>query len=116
MPCHPRLVELLRSHMNEFGTAPDGRLFRSRYHNRPLSESTVWQVWRKDRAAALSRQERASALARRPYDLRHACVTTGSMRAWTPHRSPIGPATASRSSSAFTSAASPAATKWPRSA
>ncbi|MET9019248.1 tyrosine-type recombinase/integrase [Actinopolymorpha sp. NPDC004070] len=76
VPCHPRLVELLRRHLDEFGTAPDGRLFRSRYHNRPLSESTVWQVWHKARAAALSPQEAASALARRPYDLRHACVTT----------------------------------------
>ncbi|MGH3487865.1 MAG: tyrosine-type recombinase/integrase [Actinopolymorphaceae bacterium] len=76
VPCHPRLVELLRRHIAEFGTASDGRLFRSMYFNRPLSEGTYPQVWRRARAAALSEAEAASTLALRPYDLRHACVTT----------------------------------------
>ena len=34
------------------------------------------QAWRAARRAALSPREHASPLARRPYDLRHACVST----------------------------------------
>lgn len=33
-------------------------------------------MWRKAREGALSTEERASPLARRPYDLRHAAVST----------------------------------------
>ena len=76
VPCHPRLVALLRHHIETFGTSPDGRLFRSRHHNRPLSESTYSQVWRRARKQALPPAEFVTPLARRPYDLRHACVTT----------------------------------------
>jgi len=65
---------MLREHIDLFGTAPDGRLFRSENDN-PIQPSTWWQVWQKVRKASLSEQELASPLMRRPYDLRHSGVT-----------------------------------------
>ena len=50
-----------------------GRGIRS---GRELEESTYHRVWRKARQAALTAEEYASPLARRPYDLRHAAVST----------------------------------------
>jgi integrase len=41
-----------------------------------LEESTYHRVWRKARHATLTAEEYASPLARRPYDLRHAAVST----------------------------------------
>ena len=41
-----------------------------------MSESTYCRVWRKARVVALSADEARSPLARRPYDLRHAAVST----------------------------------------
>ena len=52
VPIPPELVELLRTHIDQFGVAPDGRLFRSENGN-PLQPSTWWQVWQKVRAASL---------------------------------------------------------------
>jgi integrase len=74
VPIPPELVSLLRAHLQAFGTAPDGRLFRSESGN-PLQPSTWWQVWQKVRAASLTPQQLASPLMKRPYDLRHSGVT-----------------------------------------
>ena len=41
----------------------------------PVSGSSYGNTWQKARAAALTTAEVASPLARRPYDLRHACVS-----------------------------------------
>jgi integrase len=41
-----------------------------------LAESTIARVWDKARTQALTEEEDASPLARRPYDLQHACVST----------------------------------------
>src|SRR5262245_16378446 len=71
VPIPPELVVMLREHIDQFGIAPDGRLFRSENGN-PVQPSTWWQVWQKVRKAALSEQELASPLMRRPYDLRHS--------------------------------------------
>jgi hypothetical protein len=65
---------MLREHIDLFGVAPDGRLFRSENGN-PVQPSTWWQVWQKVRKAALSEEELAGPLMRRPYDLRHSGVT-----------------------------------------
>lgn len=75
VPCHPRLVEILEAHLDEFGTATDGRIFRGT-RGGPLSESVYGAAWQRARESALSPVEAASQMARRPYDLRHACVTT----------------------------------------
>jgi integrase len=74
VPIPPELTELLRAHIETFGTAPDGRLFRSENGN-PLQPSTWWQVWQKVRAASLTPEQLASPLMKRPYDLRHSGVT-----------------------------------------
>lgn len=75
VPCHPRLVEILKAHLDAFGTAADGRIFRGT-RGGPLSESVYGPVWQRARGTALSADEAGSQMARRPYDLRHACVTT----------------------------------------
>jgi integrase len=74
VPIPPELVELLRAHMQTYGTARDGRLFRSETGNR-LMPSTWWQVWQKVRVASLTPEQQASPLMKRPYDLRHSGVT-----------------------------------------
>jgi integrase len=74
VPIPPELAGLLRTHIQTFGVAPDGRLFRSENGN-PLQPSTWWQVWQKVRAAPLTPEQLASPLMKRPYDLRHSGVT-----------------------------------------
>jgi integrase len=74
VPIPPELAALLREHLDLFGTAPDGRLFRSESGN-PIQPSTWWRVWHKVRSASLSAEDLASPLMRRPYDLRHSGVT-----------------------------------------
>lgn len=75
VPCPPELTALLHAHLDRFGTGPDGLLFRG-VRGGELAESTYCRVWRKARVAALAPEEVASPLAGRPYDLRHAAVST----------------------------------------
>lgn len=75
VPCPPQLTVILHDHLRQFGLAADGRLFRS-IDGGYLAESTIQRVWDKARKSALSEDEYTSPLARRPYDLRHACVST----------------------------------------
>lgn len=75
VPSPPEMTELLLQHLDDHDTAPDGRLFRG-VRGGPLSESLYGRRWAVARAAALSAEEAASPLARRPYDLRHAAVST----------------------------------------
>ncbi|HEV7831232.1 MAG TPA: tyrosine-type recombinase/integrase [Pseudonocardiaceae bacterium] len=75
VPCPPPLTTLLHDHLARHGTATDGRLFRN-LTGGDLAESTVARVWSNARQSALTAEEFTSPLARRPYDLRHACVST----------------------------------------
>lgn len=75
-PSPPELTQLLHDHLATHGTDAEGRLFRGVRSGRELEESTYHRVWRKARQAALTTEEYASPLARRPYDLRHAAVST----------------------------------------
>lgn len=75
VPAHPELTRLLREHLDKFGTAPDGRLFGG-VRGGELPTITYRRAWTKARQAALTAAEQASPLARRPYDLRHACLST----------------------------------------
>ncbi len=75
VPCPPELTALLNDHLDRFGTDARGLLFRG-VRGGELAESTYCRVWRKAREAALAPAEVASPLARRPYDLRHAAVST----------------------------------------
>ncbi|MDQ1289316.1 MAG: hypothetical protein QG622_2882, partial [Actinomycetota bacterium] len=76
VPCPPELVTILRIHQAEFGTDDDGRLFRG-IGGGELASVTYLRLWHRARATALGADEAAaSPLARRPYDLRHAAVST----------------------------------------
>lgn len=75
VPCPPPMVELLRAHLDQFGARPDGRLFAGA-RGGDLSESLYGRVWQMARETALTPSEAASPLAQRPYDLRHAAVST----------------------------------------
>ncbi len=75
IPCPPELTVHLREHLDQFDTVSDGRLFGG-VRGGQLSESTYCRVWRKAREEALTAEEVASPLAARPYDLRHAAVST----------------------------------------
>ncbi len=75
MPIHPELVTLIRDHINEFGTGPGGRLF-SLPGGGIVTDRAYLAVFHKARGAAFTGTESASLLARRPYDLRHAAVST----------------------------------------
>ncbi len=75
VPCPPALTKLLREHLAEFAGEPSDPLFRG-VEGRPLATVTYRRAWDRARMAALSDDEYRSPLARRPYDLRHACLST----------------------------------------
>lgn len=75
VPASPALVRLLREHIAEHGTATDGRLFRGEAGGL-LSDSVYSRSWDKARQAALTEAQVASPLGGRPYDLRHARLST----------------------------------------
>lgn len=75
VPIPPAFVRLLRHHIETYGTAPDGRLFRTE-RGGLLQESGYGEVWARARRAALGTDAAGtSRLVRRPYDLRHAGVS-----------------------------------------
>ncbi|MGH3627683.1 MAG: tyrosine-type recombinase/integrase, partial [Sciscionella sp.] len=76
VPCPPELTELLHNHLNLYGTAADGRLFRGARDGGRIGSTTYGRVWAKARAAVFPPNVIASPLAKRPYDLRHAAVST----------------------------------------
>jgi integrase len=125
IPAHPELVRILRRHIAQFALGRDGRLFVARtgkagvpltppYHN-PVSMGTIYRAWHRARETALTAQQVTSPLARRPYDLRHACLSTCSTPASHPSRSRSGQATASPYSCTSTPSASTAKRTWPSS-
>jgi integrase len=74
VPIPPVLVSILRDHLAEFGPGPDGRLFRSE-RGGVVGSTAYGDVWAEARTFALTPEQVASPLARRPYDLRHAAVS-----------------------------------------
>jgi integrase len=74
VPIPPVLVATLREHLDRYGVASDGRLFRTA-KGRPFSSSAYSGVWQQARRAAFTAEQAASPLAARPYDLRHAAVS-----------------------------------------
>jgi integrase len=75
VPIPPWLVQSLREHIDQFGAAPDGRLFRNE-RDGIFGSTTYSRVWEKARRLAFTPAQVASPLAGRPYDLRHAALTT----------------------------------------
>jgi integrase len=74
VPIPPELVEILREHLDAFGTSKDGRLFFTQGGG-DFSGSAYAQVWKRARTLALTPDQVESPLAARPYDLRHAAVS-----------------------------------------
>lgn len=74
IPIPPVLVAILRDHIKTYGTAEDGRLFRTS-RGKPYSASAYTTVWQETRMLAFTRAQARSPLAGRPYDLRHAAVS-----------------------------------------
>ncbi|MFI6325521.1 tyrosine-type recombinase/integrase [Nonomuraea sp. NPDC050556] len=74
IPIPPVLVAILREHIETYGVAKDGRLFRSSTDG-SYSSSAYSYVWQEARKLALTPAQVASSLAARPYDLRHAAVS-----------------------------------------
>jgi integrase len=75
VPIHPELVKLIRDHLAEFGTAPGGRIFALTTGG-IVTDRAYLKVFHDARAAAFTVAEAESLIARRPYDLRHAAVST----------------------------------------
>ncbi|MEV7865301.1 site-specific integrase [Streptomyces sp. NPDC088124] len=74
VPAPPALVRLLREHKRQFGTAPDGRLFRAARGGR-IRSTEYCEVWSMARSEVLTAAEVESPLAEVPYSLRHAGVS-----------------------------------------
>ncbi|WP_420818477.1 hypothetical protein [Nocardioides speluncae] len=76
VPVPPHMVRLLWRHFDLFPDGPaDGRLFYG-VRSDELPKVTISRAWKKARRDALTVEEVASPLSRRPYDLRHACLST----------------------------------------
>jgi len=74
VPVHPELAKILRAHITQFGTGPDGRLFIG-VRGGELAEITTRRAWIVARKSVLTEAEQKSPLAKRIYDLRHACLS-----------------------------------------
>lgn len=74
VPIPQFLVQILRWHIDTFGTAADGRLFQSPSGN-VISATTYTRVWAAARSLALTPAQVLSPLVKRPYDIRHAAVS-----------------------------------------
>jgi integrase len=76
VPCCPELTAVLHEHLRMVGTADDGRLFWGERSHARLGSSVYGRVWAKARREVFTPEVFASPLAKRPYDLRHACVSS----------------------------------------
>lgn len=76
VPCCPELTAILHEHLRVVGTAVDGRLFWGERSQGRLGSSVYGRVWAMARRAVFTPEVYASPLAKRPYDLRHACVSS----------------------------------------
>ncbi len=74
VPIPPVLVRMVRDHIEEFGVAEDGRLFRASEGGHLLSKE-YGDIWRAARLSVLSESEAATSLAKVPYSARSAGVS-----------------------------------------
>jgi integrase len=75
VPIPPELVVILRAHLDTYGLGEDGRLFVGE-RGGEVPVITYNRTWRAARKVAFTEAVQASPLARSPYTLRHACVST----------------------------------------
>ncbi len=71
VPIPPQFVRMLRAHIERFGVAPGGRLFRNQAGNY-VDAAAYGTTWARARKYVLTRTE---LVAKRPYDLRHAGIS-----------------------------------------
>jgi hypothetical protein len=81
VPIPPELVAILRSHIDTFGMALDGRIFSSECGH-PFASTAISDVWAEARTLALTPAQVASPLAGRPYDLDEVKAAREALRAW----------------------------------
>ena len=75
VPCPPELTRLLQAHLTRFGTDSDERVFHGE-RGGVLASITYTRAWGRARRMVFTSAVYKSPLARRPYDLRHAAVST----------------------------------------
>jgi integrase len=75
VPCPPELTGLILRHLAKFGYGDGGRVF-SGEQGGEVSKVTYTRTWRNARTVALTAEAQATPLASRPYDFRHAAVST----------------------------------------
>jgi integrase len=75
IPVPPVQVRLFREHLETFGVGNDGRIFRG-VKSDVVPGETIRKVWGRARDKVLTQKEQNSPLAKRPYDLRHTCLST----------------------------------------
>ncbi|WP_433210987.1 tyrosine-type recombinase/integrase [Dactylosporangium sp. CS-047395] len=85
VPVAPPLAALLDHHIRTYPAPMNRRLFVTRRGpggryvataGQPIPNNTYTTSWRRARQLALTEAQQRSSLARRPYDLRHACLST----------------------------------------
>ncbi|GAA1186840.1 hypothetical protein F4556_003615 [Kitasatospora gansuensis] len=74
VPIPPVLVQILREHIERFGVASDGRLFRATEGGRLLTKEYA-ALWKVARPFVLTPHEVETPLADVPYELRHTAVS-----------------------------------------
>jgi integrase len=74
VPLHPELVALLREYVSKYPPGRGGRVFTGPRGG--LFDRAYTRIFHQARDTAFSKAEATSLLARRPYDLRHAAVST----------------------------------------
>ncbi|MGW2366897.1 tyrosine-type recombinase/integrase [Streptomyces sp. NPDC001667] len=74
VPIPPVLVRIVREHIETYGVAEDGRLFRASRGGHLLSKE-YGEIWKAARLSVLSEADAATPLAEKPYSLRHAGVS-----------------------------------------
>jgi integrase len=85
VPIPPEEVQILRRHQGQFPPGRDGRMFVTRrgpggryfptWPGTTIPNNSYTTVWTRARKKVLTEAQEASPLARRPYDLRHACLS-----------------------------------------
>jgi integrase len=75
VPLHPELVALLTQQLKKYPPGPADRIFTGP-RGGIFNDRAYLKIFHKARVVALTKSESASLLARRPYDLRHAAVST----------------------------------------
>ncbi|NUW33831.1 site-specific integrase [Nonomuraea sp. SMC257] len=75
VPIHPELGAMLRDHIRQFGTGPEGRIFIGP-RGGLMTDRAYLKVFHEARAKAFTEAEAKSPLMDVPYALRHAAVST----------------------------------------